>query len=337
MNIRQNFDLKRLNTFGINVKAKNFLEIDDEEDLKDIFASRKFINQSKFILGGGSNILLTKDIEDLTIKISIPGIEVVDEDEFSVIIEVGSGVVWQNLVEYCVAKNYGGIENLSLIPGTVGAAPIQNIGAYGQEIKDVLHSLKGIFIADGEERTFTNKECEFGYRNSIFKQKLKNKFVISAVRFKLSKKPEINLSYGNLRDEIDKLNLDDVTISDVSRVVCSIRKSKLPDPQILGNAGSFFKNPEVSFNIFNEMKKEFPDIVGYEMSNGVKLAAGWLIDKCGWKGKRIGNTGIHEKQALVLINFGNATGIEILNLSKEVKKSVKEKFRVDLEYEVNIY
>ena len=299
MNIQKNVDLKRLNTFGINVTAKNFVDIKNEEDLNEILSAPKYINQSKFVLGGGSNILLTKDIDDFTIKISIPGINIVDEDNSSVIIEAGAGIIWHTLVEYCISKNYGGIENLSLIPGTVGAAPIQNIGAYGQEIKNVLYSLSGIFVADGEGRTFTNKECEFGYRDSIFKKELKNKFVISAVRLKLSKKPVINLSYGNLRDEIDKLNLNDVTISDVSRVVCSIRKSKLPDPDIIGNAGSFFKNPEIPANVFNELKKEFPGIVGYEMNNGIKLAAGWLIDKCGWKGKRIGNTGIHEKQALV--------------------------------------
>ena len=337
MNIRANVELKKLNTFGINVKAKNFLDINSEEDLKEIFSSRKYKNQNIFILGGGSNVLLTKDIDGLTIKISIPGIKVIEENDSSVFIETGGGVVWQNLVEYCIAKNYGGIENLSLIPGTVGAAPIQNIGAYGQEIKDALFSVKGIFINDGEEGLFKNQECKFSYRSSIFKEELKGKFVISSVILKLRKFPEINLSYGNLKNEIDKLNLSKVTISDVSKAVCSIRKSKLPDPKMIGNAGSFFKNPEISFNIFNKLKETFPDIIGYKTESGVKLAAGWLIDKCGWKGRRVGNAGIHDKQALVLINFGDASGSEILNLSKEIKKSVKEKFGVDLEYEVNIY
>ncbi len=337
MNIRTNVELKKLNTFGINVKAKNFLDINSEEDLKEIISSRKYKNQNIFILGGGSNVLLTKDIDGLTIKISIPGIKVIEENDSSVFIEAGGGVVWQNLVEYCIAKNYGGIENLSLIPGTVGAAPIQNIGAYGQEIKDALFSVKGIFINDGEEGLFKNQECKFSYRSSIFKEELKGKFVISSVILKLRKFPEINLSYGNLKNEIDKLNLSKVTISDVSKAVCSIRKSKLPDPKIIGNAGSFFKNPEISFNIFNKLKETFPDIIGYKTESGVKLAAGWLIDKCRWKGRRIGNAGIHDKQALVLINFGDASGSEILNLSKEIKNSVKEKFGVDLEYEVNIY
>jgi len=337
MNIQKNFNLKRLNTFGISINAENFLDLKNENDLKEILVSSNYKNQSKFILGGGSNILLTKDIEGLTIKISIPGIKIIDENDESVIIEAGGGVVWQNLVEYCINKNFGGIENLSLIPGTVGAAPIQNIGAYGQEIKDVLYNLRGIFIADGEEKIFTNNECEFGYRNSIFKKDLKNKFIVTAVKLKLNKNPEINLNYGNLRDEIEKLNLNNITIRDVSNVVCSIRKSKLPDPSKIGNAGSFFKNPEVSSDFFSKLKQDFPDLVGYETSNGYKLAAGWLVDKCGWKGKRIGNTGIHEKQALVLVNFGNASGTEVFNLSKEVKNSVKEKFGVDLEYEVNIY
>ena len=337
MNIQKNVDLKRLNTFGISVKAKNFVDIKNEEDLKEILSSPKFINQSKFVLGGGSNILLTKDIDDLTIKISIPGINIVDEDNSSVIIEAGAGVIWHTLVEYCVTKNYGGIENLSLIPGIVGAAPIQNIGAYGQELKDVFFSLNGIHLAGGGEESFYNKDCKFGYRDSIFKRELKNKFVVSSVKIKLYKNPEINLSYGLLRNEIDKLNLSSVTISDVSRVVCSIRKSKLPDPQFIGNAGSFFKNPEVDLDTFDILKVKFPDIIGYNLESRVKLAAGWLIEKCGWKGKRIGNTGVHEKQALVLVNYGNATGIEIQKLAEVIKDSVKEKFAVDLEQEVNIY
>ncbi len=337
MNLQKNFNLKRLNTFGISVNAENFLDVGNEDDLREILVFHKYKNQPKFILGGGSNILLTKDIESLTIKISIPGIKIIDEDDESVIIEAGGGVVWQNLVDYCINNNFGGIENLSLIPGTVGAAPIQNIGAYGQELKDVLQSLNGIHTADGEEKSFTNNECEFGYRNSIFKKDLKNKFIITAVKLKLRKNPVINLSYGNLRDEIEKLNLANITIKDVSSVVCSIRKNKLPNPSVIGNAGSFFKNPEVSADFFYNLKQDFPDLVGYETNNGFKLAAGWLIDKCGWKGKRIGDAGIHERQALVLVNFGNASGADVFNLSKEVKKSVKEKFGVDLEYEVNIY
>ncbi len=337
MNIRKNVDLKGLNTFGINVKAKNFVEIEKEEDLKEIFVSKEYSDKRKFVLGGGSNILLTKDIEELTLKISIPGIKVIDEDKSFVFVEAGAGVKWHELVEYCIERNYGGIENLSLIPGTVGAAPIQNIGAYGQEVKDVLFSLNGVFISGGKAASFNNKECEFGYRNSIFKTELKGKFVISSVKLKLSKNPEINLSYGNLKDEFEKLNLAEVTIEDVSAVVSSIRKSKLPDPSITGNAGSFFKNPEVSFDSFEKLKEKFPGIIGYKKENGFKLAAGWLIEKCGWKGKRIGNAGVHPKQALVLINYGNASGVEILELSKKIKESVKEKFDVNLEYEVNIY
>jgi UDP-N-acetylmuramate dehydrogenase len=338
MNILENVSLKEFNTFGIDVKARATAQIFNENELKDVLVLSEFKNSAKLVIGGGSNILLTKDFDGLVIKNSIPGINIIDEDKSTVLIEAGAGVVWHDLVLYCVERNFGGIENLSLIPGTAGAAPYQNIGAYGQELKDVFFSLKGVFINDITPRTYFNQECEFGYRESIFKNELKGKFIITYVTLRLQKNPVINLNYAAIKEGIEKLNLENVTIRDISNVICEIRRNKLPDPAVLGNAGSFFKNPEIDFTKFNELKQEYPDISGHSKNNGkVKLAAGWLIEKCGWKGKRVGNVGSHSRQSLVLVNYGGATGEEILQISKEIKDSVKSRFGITLHEEVNIY
>jgi UDP-N-acetylmuramate dehydrogenase len=338
MNILENVSLKNYNTFGIDVKAKAVAEIFSKDELKEILLFSEFKNSKKLVVGGGSNILLTKDFDGLVIKNSITGINIIDEDKSTVLIQAGSGVIWHHLVLYCVDNNFGGIENLSLIPGTVGAAPLQNIGAYGQELKDVFFSLKGICVNDLTEKYFNNKKCEFGYRDSIFKNELKGKFVITNITLRLKKNPVISLNYASIKEEIEKLNLQNVTIRDVSNIVCEIRKGKLPDPSIIGNAGSFFKNPEVDIFKFDELKKDYPDISGYNMDNGkIKLAAGWLIEKCQWKGKRVGNVGSYSKQSLILVNYGGATGKEILQLANEIKNSIYDKFGIILNEEVNIY
>jgi UDP-N-acetylmuramate dehydrogenase len=338
MNILENVSLKNYNTFGIDVKARIWAEITNENELKSLLLKSETENLPKLILGGGSNILLTKDFDGLVIINSIPGINIIDDDKSTVLIEAGAGVIWHDLVMYCVDNNFGGIENLSLIPGTAGAAPLQNIGAYGQELKSVFHFLKGIYIREAAEKKIYNQDCEFGYRDSIFKNKLKEKFIITSITLRLHKDPVVSLNYASIKDEIEKLHLQRITIKDVSNAVCEIRRSKLPDPKVLGNAGSFFKNPEVNSGKFNDLKKEYPDITGYDSGNGIiKLAAGWLIEKCGWKGKRIGNVGSHSKQSLVLVNYGGSTGGEILQFAKQIKSSVYEKFGINLYEEVNIY
>ncbi len=337
MKIEKNISLKSYNTFGIDVKAKFFSEIYDETELKEVFSSDEYKSLPKLILGGGSNILLTKDFDGLVLKISISGIEIIGEDNETVLIKAGAGETWHKLVLFCVEKNYGGIENLSLIPGTVGAAPMQNIGAYGREIKDVFESLNGVYIDNGKSAVFKKDECKFGYRNSIFKNELRDKFIITYVTLRLSKHPVINISYGNVKSELDKLGYNQIGIKEVSDVIIKIRQSKLPDPAEIGNAGSFFKNPEVSEDKFNQLKENFKDIIGFKLENGkVKIPAGWLIESCGWKGKKVGNTGSHAKQSLVLVNYGEASGEEVLNLAKEIKKSVLDKFGIELKEEVNI-
>jgi len=337
MKVLKEASLKSFNTFGIDVKAKYFVFIKDEVELNEILTSEEYRKIPKLILGGGSNILLTRDFEGLVIKVSISGIKIINEGEDSVLLEAGAGVVWHELVLFCIEKNYGGIENLSLIPGLVGAAPVQNIGAYGQELKEVFQSLNGLYLNNGETATFVKDDCKFGYRNSVFKNELKDKFIITSIKLRLTKNPVINLEYSALKNEIEKLGLNHISIKEVSNVVCNIRKSKLPDPEEIGNAGSFFKNPEIKEEKYNELLKNYPDIVGYKMGNNkVKVAAGWLIEKCGWKGKRIGNTGAHTRQALVLVNYGGASGREIFDLSCKIKESVLEKFGIELNEEVNI-
>ncbi len=337
MNIQKNYSLKRLNTFGIDAKAHLFCEIKNEEQLQLILTDKNFKKIPKFILGGGSNVLFTQNFPGLVIKISISGVEIIQEDKDSVLVKAGAGEAWHELVLFSVERKFGGIENLSLIPGTVGAAPMQNIGAYGQEIKNVFEYIEGIFIDSGGKKVFKKAECKFGYRDSIFKQELKNKFVITSVVLRLNKKPVLKLDYGTVKEELEKLNLEKVTIKNVSDVICKIRQSKLPDPSQIGNAGSFFKNPEIETEKYSQLKKEFPEIPGYKMDdNRTKIPAGWLIEKCGWKGKRVGNTGSHSKQSLVLVNYGNAKGSDILALAEKIKESVKTKFGIELEEEINI-
>ena len=335
MKLIEDHSIKNLNTFGVDVKAKYITEIFAEDDLCKLLADKEYENIRKFILGEGSNILFTKDYDGLIIKNSISEIKIIEEDTEFVIVEAGAGVNWDNFVSYCVEKRWGGIENLSLIPGTVGAAPIQNIGAYGQELKNVFHELEGIFIESGEKKSFNNSECNFGYRDSIFKNELKNKFVITMVCFKLSKEPEINISYPSIREELNNRKISNPKIKDLRKIVIDIRKNKLPDPKIIANAGSFFKNPVVSIQKFQILRTQYPNLNFYSVDDiHVKLSAAALIEKCGWKGKRIGNCGSYEKQPLVLVNYGAATADDILNLASSIRSSVEEKFEISLEQEV---
>lgn len=337
MEIAKNFSLKRFNTFGIDAKAKAFVEITSEEDVLEILSLKNFKNYRKFILGGGSNILFTKDFDGLVIKNSIPGIEIISEDDATATIEVGAGVIWNDLVTYCVNRNLGGIENLALIPGTTGAVPIQNIGAYGEELSETFLKLDGVFINSVEKEIFVKNDCRFAYRNSIFKNELKDKFVITKICLKLNKNPVIKTEYGNVKNELDKTGKTDFTIKDLSEVITKIRKEKLPDPSVIGNAGSFFKNPEIKSEEYDLLREKFPDLKGYPSDDGnVKISAAWLIEKAGWKGFRKGSTGTHINHALVIVNYGTATGEEVLHFAKEIKKSIYEKFGVVLENEVNI-
>jgi UDP-N-acetylmuramate dehydrogenase len=338
MKIEINKSLKNENTFGIDVKALQYVKIYDEEELKFLFSLSEFRKEKKLVLGGGSNILLTEDFNGIVIKNAIPGIKIIYEDNDSVLIKAGAGVVWNDLVLFSVEKNLGGIENLILIPGTVGAAPIQNIGAYGAELKDCFHSLKGIYINSCEESVFEKDDCRFGYRDSIFKNELKGKFVITYVLLTLIKNPRPHINYGSIKNELDKLNKVEFTIKDISDVIAGLRKEKLPDPSEIGNAGSFFKNPVVDKEFYLDLKKHFADLPGFSSElDKVKIPAGWLIEKCGWKGKRIKDAGVHTKQALVLVNYGNSTGNDLLSLAGEIKISVYKTFGIELSEEVNIF
>lgn len=336
--IKENISLKPFNTFGIEAKARYFAEAENVADLKKILSDDTLKSLPLLVLGGGSNMLLTKDFEGLVLHVKIQGITIIHEDNEHVLVEVGAGEVWHQFVLYCIENNYAGVENLSLIPGSVGAAPMQNIGAYGVEIKEVFHSLSALNIATQQERIFTNEECKFGYRESIFKHEAKGKYIITNVVFRLNKTAKVNTSYGAISDELDAMGVDknNLTIRDVSNAVINIRSSKLPNPAEIGNAGSFFKNPVVSAEKIAELKAQYPDMPAYPSGENTKLAAGWLIEQCGWKGFREDDYGVHAKQALVLVNYGHAKGNEIFNLSTQILQSVKEKFGVELEREVNI-
>lgn len=337
MTISKNHSLKGLNTFGLNVVAKAFSEVKSEEEIAELLHDPGSKNESKFILGGGSNILFTKDLDAHCIHNKIKGIQEIKDDADHVWIKSGGGEVWHDLVMYCVEKNYGGIENLSLIPGSAGAAPIQNIGAYGVELKETFSELEAVDLSSGEKKIVTNADCRFGYRDSIFKREFKNRFIISAVTLRLNKNPQFNTSYGAIEHELKAMNVNAPSVKSISQAVINIRRSKLPDPVVIGNCGSFFKNPEVPEEKFLEIKKSHNDVVGYPTQSGkIKLAAGWLIEKCGWKGKRIGNVGMHDKQALVLVNYGGATGQELFSHAQKVQQDVKEKYDVLLEMEVNV-
>ena len=342
MEIFQDFSLKQLNTFGINVAAEQFAVFKNLEQLQELLEWKNH-QPLAFILGGGSNILFTKNVDGFVLKNEIDCIEKIGEDEKYVFVSAGAGVSWHGFVLHCIQNNWAGVENLSLIPGNVGASPMQNIGAYGVEIKDVFHELHAWHIQDKVAVTFNLADCEFGYRESVFKRKLKNQFVISSVTYRLSKTPILNTSYGAIEEELKKMKITTPTIQSVSQAVINIRSSKLPNPAAMGNAGSFFKNPTVENEIFISLKNKFPSLVGYALTEGkMKLAAGWLIENAGpqvglsWKGYRIGDAGCHAKQALVLVNYGQATGNEIWQLSETIIASVKEKFDVLLEREVNI-
>ncbi len=337
MKIEENFPLKDFNTFGIDVNAKYFCSINNDEELLTLFEDKFFLKSDKLILGGGSNILLTKDFDGLIIKINMQNIEVINENENTILIKASSGIVWETLIQYALKRNFGGIENLTSIPGSVGAAPIQNIGAYGQELKDTFYSLEGFDINSFQKRTFEKNDCRFAYRNSIFKEELKNKFIITSVTLQLSKNPVVNTAYGSIKEELEKRNITKPTIQDAAEVISKIRKSKLPDPVEIGNAGSFFKNPEISVDDYLKIKDEYNDVVSYPIDDEkVKVPAAWLIEKCGWKGKRFGNYGVHKYQALIIVNYGGAKGSEIYALSQEIKESVFIKFGVLLQEEVNI-
>lgn len=338
MKIEKNKSLKNNNTFGIDVCADKYIGIYNEEELKKLLSLSELKDESKLVLGGGSNILFTRDYNGIVIKNSIPGIKIIFEDEKHCLVKAGAGVVWNDLVLFAVEKNLGGIENLISIPGTVGAAPIQNIGAYGEELQNTFHSLKGIFLDTGKESVFEKEECGFGYRESIFKKELKEKFIITYVILELYKNPKPVFNYGQVKNELDKLNKKNYSIKDISDVIAQIRNEKLPNPTAIGNAGSFFKNPEIDKDQFLELKKEHPEIPCFTTPHDkVKIPAGWLIEKCGWKGKRLQNVGVHENQALVLVNYGNSTGADVLSLALEIKNSVIKTFGIELTEEVNIY
>jgi UDP-N-acetylmuramate dehydrogenase len=336
LQIQQNVSLKNFNSFGIEASARYFAEIGHQDELKELFMDPQWQQLPRLVMGGGSNMLLLKDFDGLVIRMNIRGIKHrINHDEVHV--EAGAGEVWNDLVNYSVAHGYAGLENLSLIPGSVGASPIQNIGAYGVELKDVFDSCMAFEIATGTIKTFTKNECSFGYRDSVFKTALKGQYIIVSVKFSLSLTPNINLRYGAIEQELTARGITQPTIADVSQVVSHIRVSKLPDPTTIGNAGSFFKNPVISADQFAGIQQKFPDVVNYPAGNGaVKLAAGWLIEQCGWKGKTVGHTGTWKNQALVLVNHGGATGTEIYALSSQIIDSVYTKFGVLLEREVNI-
>jgi UDP-N-acetylmuramate dehydrogenase len=320
----------------MNVTARWFAEVSTTEELNELQTISENKKTASFILGGGSNILFTKDVDRLVIRNDLRGIFKLSETEDEVLIRAGAGEVWHDFVLYCIKNNFGGVENLSLIPGSVGAGPMQNIGAYGVELKDVFHSLEAFHLKEKVIRTFSAEECKFGYRESVFKRGLKDKFFITSVTFRLSKKPKFNTSYGAIEKELEKMGVKELSIAAISQAVINIRSSKLPDPKVIGNAGSFFKNPVVSAVQHAKLKKDFPEIVSYANGNDFKLAAGWLIEQCGWKGKRFGDAGVHKDQALVLVNYSDAKGSEIFDLSSKILESVKEKFGVELEREVNI-
>jgi UDP-N-acetylmuramate dehydrogenase len=336
MDIRQHISLKPYNTFGLDVQAHDFTEIRSLKDLKDALA---LCPKEEFMfLGGGSNVLFAKDYEGLVLKNNIRGIEVVEETDAHVLLKAYSGENWHELVMYCVERNWGGVENLSLIPGTVGAAPMQNIGAYGVELEKVFVSLEAFNLETFEIEVFDREACAFAYRESVFKRKLKGQYFIYSVTMKLDKQPVIHAEYGDIKTVLadQQINWADASIRNISDAVIRIRQSKLPDPKKIGNSGSFFKNPVIKPEHFERLKAEFPDIKGFEQYEGIKVPAAWLIEQCGWKGKRVGHTGSHAQQALVLVNYGEASGDEIWQLAQDIIRSVDDKFGIKLEPEVNV-
>jgi UDP-N-acetylmuramate dehydrogenase len=335
-NLSQNFPLKSNNTFGISAIAKHYLTVNSPEDLIRFFKENNpEKDEKRLFLGAGSNLLFVSNFEGLVIRPEIQGIRLINENMDIVEVEAGTGVVWDHFVDHCVEKGWGGIENLSLIPGNIGAVPVQNIGAYGVEAESVIAEVKGIDLDMLEIKSFSHNECKFGYRTSIFKEQLKERFMVTSVVFRLLKQPEFHLEYGALEAEVCKFG--EKTLQNIRKAVIAIRESKLPDPSKAGNAGSFFKNPVVSESVANKLKNNYPDIPLYPAGSGhIKIAAGWLIEKAGWKGKTVGNAAVHDKQALVIINNGGASGKEIFELSEMVVKDVLRKFNIELEREVQV-
>ena len=336
MRIEENKSLKNFNTFGIECHAQYFVSVETVADLKELLSSN--LPHKIFVLGGGSNMLLTRDLENLVLHINLKGIEIIEENESEVLIKAMAGEDWHEFVQYCIAHNFGGLENLSLIPGNVGTAPIQNIGAYGVELKDVFENCQGINMETSEEKVFQKEDCSFGYRNSVFKKKLKGKYIITSVVFRLTKtNHKIHRAYGDIQKILSDKNIENPGIKDISEAVIAIRQSKLPDPKKLGNSGSFFKNPVLDVERFQTFRKNFPDAPFYEVSaTQFKIPAAWLIEKAGFKGKRFGDAGVHTNQALVLVNYGEATGSEIWELALRIQEKVKEMTGIYLEPEVNI-
>jgi len=338
VSIQSNVSLKPYNTFGIEASARYWVEIESQEDLKTLLQLSEFLALPKLVLGGGSNILLTRNFDGVVVKNNILGVEIIRDDERHVYVRAGAGENWHQFVQFCVQRNLAGLENLSLIPGTVGAAPMQNIGAYGVEIEQAFEQLEAVDIQTGEVRTFRHADCRFGYRESVFKHEAKGRYIITHVVFRLDKTPTFHTSYGAIRETLAEMGVSDeaLTIQAVSEAVIRIRRSKLPDPAQIGNAGSFFKNPEIPQAHYDRLKAVHPDMPGYPVGEGaVKVPAGWLIERCGWKGRRVGNTGVHAKQALVLVNHGGASGQEIRELAGAVQASVQQQFGIGLTPEVN--
>ncbi|MBZ0328131.1 MAG: UDP-N-acetylmuramate dehydrogenase [Altibacter sp.] len=338
MQIEENKSLKEFNTFGIDCKARYFVEVTTTSDLRKVLSMRP--NEPLFILGGGSNMLLTQDINDLVLYLNLKGISKVSEDKDHVTLKVMAGENWHEFVMYCIDHDYGGVENLSLIPGNVGTAPIQNIGAYGVELKDVFESCNAVEIATQVEKEFSKTACQFGYRNSIFKNEAKGKYIITSVTLRLTKQGNhsFSTSYGAIQEKLAAAQIETPTIKDISDAVIAIRRSKLPDPKELGNSGSFFKNPIIDAEAFKGFRITYPEAPFYEVSpTEFKIPAGWLIEQAGFKGQRMGDAGVHKNQALVLVNHGGASGNEIWQLALQIQKSVKEKFGIYIEPEVNIF
>ncbi|RLD62638.1 MAG: UDP-N-acetylenolpyruvoylglucosamine reductase [Bacteroidetes bacterium] len=331
----ENYSLKNHNTFGIDVNARYYYEFSAAEEIVYFLKENPVSGIKKLILGSGSNIVFTQDFEGIVIHPKIRGVQIVEETTEYVLLKIGAGEVWDNFVNYCCKKNYGGVENLSLIPGMVGASPVQNIGAYGVEAKDVIEEVEAVNIETQKIEKFKNKDCKFEYRNSVFKNELKGKYIVTYVTYKLSKKPVLNTSYGKIQEELK--NCKNINITSIRDAIINIRNRKLPDPEKIGNAGSFFKNPIVDSKKTQELKKDFPNIVSYKISETKdKIAAGWLIEQCGLKGKNFGKVGTYKDQALVIVNYGDATGKDVFNLAKDIQQKVYDKFGLALNMEVNI-
>jgi UDP-N-acetylmuramate dehydrogenase len=339
MNLRilSNHSLRPFNTFGLDVSARSFVEVRSPEEFLALRHERLYGESEKLVLGGGSNIVLRGDFDGLVIKNSIPGIEIRREDAEHVWLRAGAGEIWHAFVLFCVERGYGGVENLSLIPGQVGAAPMQNIGAYGVELESVCEQVEALHLGTGEAASFSRRECSFGYRDSVFKNRYKGQFLITAVTFRLHKKPKYQTAYGDLQRTLEEMGVTDLSVKAISDAVIRIRSSKLPDPSQTGNAGSFFKNPVLSLQRFRQLESAHPGVPHYpEASGDVKVPAAWLIEQCGWKGRTLGGAGVHEAHALVLVNRGGATGSEVVRLAEAIRDSVRQRFGIELVPEVNL-